>query len=236
MITGDRDSAQSHPRPFTTMPIVYERAFGGTAQAEIDWRNPVGIGHQGARSADPAVESAMPNVEYADGRPAPAGFGAIARQWQPRVGFAGTYDAAWLDGRAPFLPENFDPQYHQAAPLDQQSQTIRGGEPVAISNMTPEGLWRFNLPTLRVPVRVWYADRGFVGTLRLDTVLIEPDAYRVTLKARMRFAIERRRAPLRQVIVGHVTPGWWRSRLRKKQYIDWRGLEGRDPTEADYTT
>ena len=35
----------------------------------------------------------------------PQGFGFIAPHWEPRVGFAGTYDEAWQKNRAPHLPK-----------------------------------------------------------------------------------------------------------------------------------
>ncbi len=82
------------------MPLVYERAFGGVDQKskhpERDWYwpNPVGTGF--AVSRDNLSGVPLPNVEYPDqlitswnDRPKPAGFGAVAAHWQPRVGLAG---------------------------------------------------------------------------------------------------------------------------------------------------
>ena len=246
VVVGDREDsgmlgAFAKPRPFDTLPIVYERAYGGcdmpsndSAKYRLDMRNPVGIGYYRARSADPKVQSVVPNVEYADGRSEPAGFGVVARNWQSRIRFAGTYDQAWLRDRSPLLPDDFDPRYHQAAPLDQQSDTIRGGEAVEVLNMTAEGSWRFRLPTLDVPIHLWYADRGEKVALRLDTVLLEPDLYRVTLTARVKIPIVRNRGPLQQVIVGHISGGWWRSILNRKLYFDPLSLNGRVPSEKGY--
>ncbi len=246
IVSGDCDRAGAlgvvaPRRPFTTMPVVYERAFGGKtsgsgdpAKCRMDMRNPAGVGYQGARSADPEVKTVIPNVEYADGRSEPAGFGVIARHWAQRVRWAGTYDDAWLQGRSPLLPADFDPCYHQAAPMDQQSDTIRGGEAVEVLGMTPEGAWRFKLPTLDVPVHVLYADRGESAALRMDTVLLEPDSYRVILTARAKVPIVRNRGPLKQVILGHVTGGWWRAQWARKVYSDPRGLNGRVPSQKGY--
>ena len=218
------------------MPIIYERAFGGTPTGSyrMDPRNPVGVHHRRARSADPDVNTGLPNVEYPDRRPAPAGFGVIARQWQPRLALAGTYDDHWLNDRFPLLPADFDVGHYQAAPLDQQSDSICGGEDVELTHMTPGGVWRFRLPTLRVPVRLLYSGQGDELALRLDTIIVEPEEYRITMKARAKIPIARNQSPLSQVIVGHVTPGWWRSRLTRKRYFDPQRRGGRQLHLLDY--
>ena len=245
LVTGDRKwrsgGAPGPPRPFDRMPIVYERAYGGyntrpasPAQHKLEPRNPVGLGFQGASSNDPAIESEVPNVEYpgqrmtsSASRSDPAGLGVIARSWQPRLGFAGTYDAAWKDEQFPLLPLDFDVRHFQTAPEDQQSRTLQGGEPVEIRNMTPEGSWQFNLPVLDVPVRLLYEERSNTAALRMDTVILEPDRYRVTLLARCRIPLIRTRGPLREVLVGHVSSAWWYARTHGKRYIDYAERNGR---------
>ncbi len=246
VVSGDCERSNSlgvvsPRRPFSKIPVIYERALGGTAGASadptkyrMDVRNPVGIGYHGARSIDPEVKSVIPNVEYADGRSQPAGFGVIARHWSQRVRWGGTYDSAWLQDRSPLLPADFDTRYHQAAPSDQQSDTIRGGESVEVIGMTPEGAWRFKLPILDVPVHVLFADRGESATLRMDTVFFEPDKYRVTLTSRAKLPIVRNRGPVRQVILGQITGGWWRAQVKRKVYRDPRGLNGRVPNQKGY--
>jgi hypothetical protein len=128
----------------------------------------------------------------------------------------------------PLLPLDFDLRHYQASPPDQQSAAIRGGEAVEIRNMTPEGLWRFTLPTLDIPIRLWPADLVEVSQLRTDTVLFEPDFYRVTLIARTKIIVLRNQAPLREIVLGHVSRGWWRSRLVGKTYVDRRGTGAMD--------
>jgi hypothetical protein len=39
----------------------------------------------------------------------------VAASWQPRLGYAGTYEATWKKKRAPYLPEDVSPKYFQAA-------------------------------------------------------------------------------------------------------------------------
>lgn len=248
-VSGDRSwggllgGSLSAPRPFTTMPIIYERAFGGTnAKQEGDPRNPVGVGFRGALPRDPAIQSQVANVEYpkqaitsSRQTPEPAGLGVVGRAWQPRLPLAGTYDAAWLAEQCPLLALDFDVRHFQAAPVDQQSTTLHGGEPVEVRNMTPDGLWQFSLPTLNVPVGLYYIKRRSSVSLKLDTVLLEPDLYRVTLIARAGILAERRHGPLVEIVVGHVTPAWKRARLNGKRYLDHGGRNGRHRAMKDFT-
>jgi hypothetical protein len=255
LVSGDRDwrpgllgMTPSSPQPFETMPIVYERAFGGIdarasdpAKHYSDQRNPLGVGFQGAPSSNSEITTAVPNIEYpsqllgsASRRPEPAGFGVIGRNWQPRIGFAGTYDERWKAEQWPLLPLDFDSRHNQAAPLDQQLTTIQGGEPVEVVNMIPEGTWRFTLPSLDVPVRLQYADRAESASFRLDTLILEPDVYRVTFIGRSKIPVIRNRAPLEEIIVGHVTPAWWRARVMNKHYLDWSGRNGRLGVAKDF--
>jgi hypothetical protein len=243
IVFGDRHRSISRraiagPQPFTSMPIVYERALGGTVvegeSVHFDPRNPVGVGHRSAKSGSDSVRTEVPNVMYADGRDTPAGFGSISRQWQPRLALAGTYDNRWRKSKWPLLPEDFNPAYFQAAPLDQQSGIVRGGDLVEIENMTPEGRWTFRLPILHVPLHCLYADHLEPVALKMDTVLLEPDVYRVTLKARKKISIVRKQPPLVQVIVGHASPAMLRALARGKSFWDRSGSGGRPPGSADY--
>lgn len=197
-VTGDRQwgaVGQTATVPFVKMPLTYERAFGGvdekSAQPERDWdwRNPVGTGF--AVSRDNATGLVLPNVEYPDegvkawsDRPRPAGFGAIACHWQPRVAFAGTYDDYWMKTRQPLLAEDFDERYFQCAPSDQQAPSfLRGGEPVALYRLTPGGELRFSLPKvfLGFDTRFYDGSRELHKERKLHTVILEPDFPRVSL-------------------------------------------------------
>lgn len=197
-VTGDRmwgAGGPSSPQPFTKVPLVYERAFGGVdrksahPERDWDWRNPLGTGFAIARENLTGVP--LPNIEYPDepvrgwkDRPRPAGFGPIASHWQPRVSFAGTYDDRWLKERQPLLPEDFDDRFFQCAPQDQQSPAfLRGGEPVALYRMTPEGETRFVLPKifLGFETRFYDGSREVHKDRTLHSVIIESDYPRVSL-------------------------------------------------------
>lgn len=178
----------SAPEPFTRIPMIYERAFGGTDQKASDskahrWepRNPVGTGF--ATSKDHLIDELAPNIEdphapYEDWRRGkPAGFGPIARHWAPRVEFAGTYDEDWENTRKPLVPSNFDDRFYQCAPEDQQVDGfLKGGEVVELHNMTPEGFLSFRLPKISLAMRTHFYD-GTVSEHRavLHTVTVYPD-------------------------------------------------------------
>ena len=89
------------PQPFVKMPLVYERAFGGVDSSP---RIPSATGNGATRSgpASPCRVRTRTGVAAAErrvsrtswcgswsDRPRPAGFGAIACHWQPRVGVRG---------------------------------------------------------------------------------------------------------------------------------------------------
>jgi hypothetical protein len=197
-ITGDRvwtRAGISAPEPFTKMPLVYERAFGGVdansahPEKDWDWRNPVGTGF--AVSRENVAGVALPNIEYPDDvvrswkdRPRPAGFGPIPGHWQPRAAFAGTYDDAWMKSRQPLLPDDFDDRFFQSAPQDQQAKAfLRGGEPVVLVGLTPDGELRFTLPKVFLGFETRFYDRSrqFHQDRRLHSVIVEPDFPRVSL-------------------------------------------------------
>lgn len=186
----------SAPEPFVRIPLLYERAFGGTdpsaaargEQGATERRNPVGMGL--ALSAEDIDARPVPNLEYPHApitswtdKPPPAGFGPIDRSWSPRVELAGTYDSHWEEERAPLLPLDFDVRFHQCAPQDQQVPGhLKGGEPVTLRHLTPER----DEVTFALP-RHWFGFLTFFGRetvehrAELQTVLIEPDVFRLTM-------------------------------------------------------
>jgi hypothetical protein len=232
-VTGDRIVAaggMSRPHPFRTMPIVWERAFGGSLpDGNCDVRNPVGVGWKGAGSADPAVLTEVPNIVYKGDtgpEPRPAGFGHLGRGWQPRLRFAGTYDADWLASQWPLAPKDFDPHHNLSAPADQRAPSLPPGTPVILVNMTPGGRWTFRLPALRVPLRLVFADRVETREVAPDTIILEPDLGRVTLKARHAVRLVRNAPRLMEIVLGHVSPVWLNARRKRKAYLNPLGGDG----------
>lgn len=184
-VAGVLGPALTAPEPFARVPIVYERAFGGTDMTAPDhkdrgWepRNPVGTGF--AMKQEHIIGKLSPNVEdprwpCRDWRKGyPAGFGPIARHWEPRVALAGTYDDVWERTRKPLVPTDFDDRFHQCAPEDQQVDGfLKGGELVELHGMSPDGVWSFRLPKITLVMTTEFYDgtearhRPVVHTLML---------------------------------------------------------------------
>lgn len=188
------------PAPFTKMPLVWERAFGGAVAGEAQPRpfepmNPVGRGFHA--SPFHASDQPVPNVEdpadlmvSSSHRPRPTGLGPVAKHWQPRVRWAGTFDQRWVEERAPQWPADLDTRYFQAAPMDQQLRPhLSGGEAFTLAGVHRDGLVRFVLPRERMLFKGYLKGRVVRKVLTLDQVSIEPDEGVVTLTWRAGIAL-----------------------------------------------
>lgn len=168
--------APSAPKRFETMPLVYERAYGGPGLPA----NPVGLGHEGL-TRPPNLEDPDHLVSGPGDTPEPVGFGAVPMVWAARASRLGTYGAAWLRTRWPFFPDDLDPACFQAAPPAQQLEHLDGDEPFELV-----GLHRDH-PVLdgalpRVRARCFAQKTTAAGgafhevLVRLDTVTFDVDA------------------------------------------------------------
>ena len=217
----------SAPKPFAVKPISYDTAFGGTDMHHEDpakhaafMRNPVGRGyHQHLRrewvdgSPLPSTEELNRPVDVPDGDFTPMAFGPVGRGWEQRSRHAGTYDQQWLDQHFPFLPPDFDVQYYQAAPLDQQLPVPVGAQQVVLGNLTEDGTRTFMLPNFDAPVHV-FPKKGEREDLNatLDTIVFEPDHERFTMTWRVSRALSKNMFEIAQVLVGRKGREWWQQR------------------------
>jgi len=189
-----RGLRKSKPKPFVSMPITYERAYGGTdtrhdnpAKHGHESRNPIGRGfvtHKKHLIGQPLPNIEDPNQLFSSWRkrPHPTGFGPIASYWSPRREYAGIYDVEWQKERFPLLPQNFNERFFQCAPVDQQvAGFLRGGEDVTLTNLTPNGIWSFLLPRMRPIFTTYFRKERVEHRGNLHTVIIEPDKARVIL-------------------------------------------------------
>src|SRR5262249_36106062 len=222
----------SKPDPFTVMPISYNNAFGGvdnTHKEEKKHRtyltNHVGVGFYTNLKVKVVHNKPLPNTEEPSKhikRPhrkyVPMSFGPIVRSHPTRLNYAGTYDADWLENIFPFLPEDCDPRYYQCAPEDQQMDYSAGGERVELVNLTPGGRTVFELPCIAPPVE--FVGATFAETKQpvCDTVILEPDERRLLLVCRTSLPLKRNLFEVQQVIVGRMSPGWYRAREVNKEY------------------
>jgi hypothetical protein len=180
--------------PFESMPIVYERAFGGYSpkpegMPSADWeaKNPAGVGfasNESLAAGLPVANIQRPGAAISSwrDRPPPAGFGPIARHWHPRALYAGTYDELWLQRRFPLLPLDFDERFHQCSPEDQRPASfLSGGERIELSNLTASGQLIFRLPSESLVFRTSIDDDVTEHRSKLYTVAIEPSYPRVLM-------------------------------------------------------
>jgi hypothetical protein len=224
-VVGDRTwrgavGGATPPAPFVSMPLCYERAFGGrdqdsagarSARVEgavgVEERNPVGVGFRAARRLRWGAGVRLPNLEdpvcpwrALGDRPPPAGFGFLAPSWQPRRGYAGTYDEAWAATRAPFLPRDFDPRFANAASAGLTfEEGLRGGEPIALDGVSRTGTVRSVVPALWPRVEVVVAGKREAPPVQLETVLIEPDEQRMSLTWRAALRCDKRALKIERI-------------------------------------
>jgi len=197
-VWGDREWAWSglrrrptDPVPFQEMELRYERAFGGRRRK----RNPIGIGHRSEPGPDGRRVRRVPNLEdparplrSRPGRRDPAGFGPLGATWKQRRSKAGTYRRRWRRERWPWLPEDFDWSYFNAAPAGMQIPYLRGDETLLLENLHPEHpRLESRLPGLRV--RSFLCDRGPGQQdsgfreipMRLDTLWVDAETLQLVL-------------------------------------------------------
>ena len=223
----------SKPEPFVSMPITYDRAFGGSdvdpgdpEHSKAYAANPVGVGYYPLSRGSALIGKPLPNtsevgkrVDGVEGSYAPISLGPIGRVFPPRPSFAGTYDQNWQDNVFPFLPADFDSRYFQVAPPDQQFPHPKGGEQIALTNLTPSGYTSFQLPAIDLPVE--FTDVDFERSSKpatADTVIIEPDLGRLTVTYRASHPLKRNILEMRQCVVGRMSSGWVRARDSSKTY------------------
>ena len=176
----------SAPRPTTGIELRYDFAWGGIDLTDLmnpveEARNPVGMGvaldaSALTHKAAPFIEDPLHPITSVRTKPPPAGLGAIGRHWEPRRKLLGTYDAAWLEERAPLLPLDFDERANLcASPGLTSIPPLVGGEDVALLNLIPGGgAASFKLPKIRVTTTLKVKDKPPVTlTPYLDTALID---------------------------------------------------------------
>jgi hypothetical protein len=239
-VVGDRHWVRSHtgtvyasePEPFINMPLVFDRAYGGSYVSEDGTRqswypeNPVGVGCYGSLDAGDFIGTPLPNIfpigsrinNWGD-RSSSCGFSFLSPATAPRVGFAGTYDQKWLDDHYPLLPPDFDDRFEQSAPEDQQLDRLEEGELVSIENMTADGKLDFVLPSLHLPATFLVKDEPDIRLdARADTIVVLPDARKLTVTWRASIPCRRKFHALRKVVVGERSDRWFRLQRSAKTY------------------
>jgi len=216
----------SSPEPFVTMPLHYGMAYGGTRWfekggeqlCEAHLQNPAGLGFGGRKTIGqinnepaPCLEDPKQRIKSPDGQYAPHALSAIARHWSPRRELAGTYDEKWREEVFPLLPEDFDEDYNQVAPVDQRIAYPRGGDQVLLRGLlagTPE--LRFALPKLDRRLRVLRRDMTIeVPKLNVDTLYFETSALRFSAVWRAQLPIGKHINEFDSLAIGDSDPAHW---------------------------
>lgn len=239
---------QSFPQPFTVMPISYDHAFGGSDDKHPDkskhsayMPNTIGRGYHVNSSYELMHNTPLPNTEERGksvslpaGHYRPMAFGVIARNWAPRYKLAGTYDQNWIDNVFPFLPADFNNDYYQAAPVDQQINFLQGNEVVELTNLTPQGRMVFRLPKIQIPVTFFLNKGGKEEKQAVaDTLVLEPDLNRFTITWRTHLPLKKNMFEVSQVLAGNMSRAWWRAReLGKTYYPSLKALSDNKRQEA----
>lgn len=202
------------PVPFSSMPLVYERAFGGIHKVDGkmiagEVRNPIGCGFAGKRRVKEMNGEPLPNLE----NPrqllkrigevvTPSGCGFTSPNWQPRLSFAGTYDEEWQKYSAPYLPADFDLRFFNMAHPDLiYPGFLTGGEPVKINGVNPYGHLHFNLPLVTLKAGVMIQSRIEQPVFNIETLLIEPDDLLLGMTWKASIPCDKETLKIQEVIV-----------------------------------
>jgi hypothetical protein len=195
------------PEPFETMPLGWERAFGGSAEVLVDEESPVSVSdprNPAGRGFDPeplATSLAkqigvprgfprwerrrpLPNVEHPeqlirrwDDAPDPASWATLPLEST----LQGMRAAEAMQGMDPENPTYPPPEVFLRAHPDWVIDRPAAGAPVTLEGLTPEGRLAFALPRLRV-VCDWSVSGG-CGSIDLDPLML------VLLPEERRFAL-----------------------------------------------
>lgn len=198
VVVGDRIAkgpaglgGDTNPEPFEALELRYERSYGGPRNKE----NPVGCGQRETEEDQGPWSRHLPNIEDPERpsrRPLPVGFGPLRAEWKTRAAKTGSYNKRWLEERWPWLPEDFDYGYFNAAdPALQVEGYLRGDETLEFENLHPEHpRYESALPGLRI--RCFVNERVAEGeeasafrfhevAMNLDTLWVDADAEQLVL-------------------------------------------------------
>lgn len=188
------------PMPLQQVELRYENAFGGSYPDEkgdpvVFVENPVGIGFAPSWNPGtplPSLELPGQPVQSSRGNVHPGGLGFIAPGWAARARLGGTHDAAWMKHRRPLPPEDLDPRFYHAVPLDQVFlPRLAGGERMALLRLHPEAeKVVLGLPADRFVATLRYGGKGEERPMVADTLVVEPDEGRLAITHRASLVVD----------------------------------------------
>lgn len=195
---GDDDRLERVGDEHAPVFLGYANAYGGRShddegKVEIWPDNPIGVGYCAAQAACRATPTARLFYSGEDGadwraRPRSAALTPIPREAPRRAKLAGLYDDRWRKNKAPLLPDDFDPEFHQSAPPDQRcSGHLQGGEHIELVNLDPDdhtgdgSVLRTIVPTLAIEVTTRFKGSWRSSLAKIQTLVLLPDERLITL-------------------------------------------------------
>ena len=178
---GPDGPVMSEPEPFERVRLGWENAFGGPGFAD----NPLGTGVEARKLMTQRIPAELPRIETPatlilniDHHPAPTGLGPRPEDAPGRIGFAGTYDDAWLRDGFPGHARDFDWRYYNTACPDQQTDVeLSGNERYRLTGMHPDHAeFQGRLPGFRVRAFARQGEAFIELPMRCDTVWFFPNA------------------------------------------------------------
>ena len=140
--SGSIFAGNKQPKKFTSMPLGYQQAYGGSGFS----MNPYGKGVISKQNIDPeSNQYSLPNIYYPEENISGdkkirkiACFEPLDISWPQRSKYQGTYDQDWLQNVHPGFPDDTKPDLFNAAPEDQQSKDFfQPGDPYELQGMHP---------------------------------------------------------------------------------------------------
>lgn len=205
-VIGDRawrGAGASEPAAFSSMPLEWERSFGGPGIAH----NPIG---RGLAKELPNIEDPAALVQSPGQRPRPAGCAPIPRSWFERARWAGTYDARWLAERYPGLADDVDYRLFLCAPEDQRIDGFwTGEEEIRLRHLHPtHPQVNSRLPGIRAQAFLTSKQGALTDVgLRLDTIALDADAGQVCCLWRGLTDVDPALEGIEHLFVVHQEPG-----------------------------
>jgi len=168
-------------KPFRSMPLVYERAYGGPNAPD----NPVGTGAMRGSAAPNLIHPTLPSSA--------ACFGPLRRDWAARASLLHGVEPSALEAHGLSLPTSFDMTFFQAAPLDQRIEYFHGDEWIWLDGFSAAvPRLRSQLPLAVARARIWGHPEAVGGQsieLVADTLRIDTDRNHCSLIWRGGFAL-----------------------------------------------
>lgn len=204
-IAGAREwtgGVPSPPQLFRSVPLIYERAFGGPGFA----RNPVGVGFGESERGRfvPSLEDPASLIERRGDKRRPCCPAPLSPTWEQRWKRVGKTWRSLLEEKWDALPDDFNWEFFQCAPRAQQLDYLAGNEGFEVRGVRPDDApLRGQLPGIRPNCSVTSQAGARPVPLNLDTVLIDAEAMALHMVWRGLLSVSAPQAP--ELSALHVT-------------------------------